>query len=152
VAGSDKPVTPRPFNGERVPILIGGTSDKAIERTVRWGVGWTAGGGSADRVAPFSERVRRAWKEAGREGEPRIVALGYFALGDGAEDASAAYIRHYYGHLGDWVESMIRGVRTTEDGVRDTRNRFEDIGIDEFIFDPTVAELDQVDRLADAVL
>jgi hypothetical protein len=30
-------------------------------------------------------------------------------------------------------------------------NRFEDIDIDELIFDPTVAQLDQVDRLADAV-
>jgi alkanesulfonate monooxygenase SsuD/methylene tetrahydromethanopterin reductase-like flavin-dependent oxidoreductase (luciferase family) len=152
VAGSDKPVTPRPFNGERVPILIGGTSDKSIERAVRWGIGWTAGGGAADRVGPLAERVRRAWKEAGREGEPRIVALGYFALGEGAEDASAAYIREYYGHLGDWVETMVKGVRTTPSAVQETVKRFEDVGVDEFIFDPTVGTLDQVDRLAEAVL
>jgi hypothetical protein len=29
---------------------------------------------------------------------------------------------------------------------------FEAAGVDELVFDPTVADLDQVDRLADAVL
>jgi hypothetical protein len=36
--------------------------------------------------------------------------------------------------------------------VRDTARRFDEAGVDELIFDPTVADLDQVDRLADAVL
>jgi alkanesulfonate monooxygenase SsuD/methylene tetrahydromethanopterin reductase-like flavin-dependent oxidoreductase (luciferase family) len=34
VAGSDMPVSPRPTNGERVPILIGGSGDAAVRRVV----------------------------------------------------------------------------------------------------------------------
>jgi hypothetical protein len=30
--------------------------------------------------------------------------------------------------------------------------RFEDIGVDELMFDPTISELEQVDRLADVLL
>jgi hypothetical protein len=35
--------------------------------------------------------------------------------------------------------------------VRERAAAFEALGVDELIFDPTVANLDQVDRLADAV-
>jgi hypothetical protein len=36
--------------------------------------------------------------------------------------------------------------------VRDMAKAFEDAGFTEMYFDPTVARLDQIDRLADAVL
>jgi hypothetical protein len=36
--------------------------------------------------------------------------------------------------------------------VREAAKQFEDAGFTEFYFDPTVAKLDQVDRLAEAVL
>jgi alkanesulfonate monooxygenase SsuD/methylene tetrahydromethanopterin reductase-like flavin-dependent oxidoreductase (luciferase family) len=39
VVGSPKPVTPTPVHDKRIPILIGGGADAAIERTVRWGAG-----------------------------------------------------------------------------------------------------------------
>src|SRR5437867_420095 len=38
VNGALKPVGPAPVRG-KVPILIGGSTDKAIERTVKWGIG-----------------------------------------------------------------------------------------------------------------
>jgi alkanesulfonate monooxygenase SsuD/methylene tetrahydromethanopterin reductase-like flavin-dependent oxidoreductase (luciferase family) len=151
VGGCLKPPTPRPTNGQRVPILIGGTADQAIERAVRWGVGWTAGGSSPDQVGPFAERVRRAWKESGREGRPRIVALAYFSLGDHAIESSKAYLRDYYGHLGDFADQIAEGAARTPAAVQDTIKHFEDAGVDELILDPTVADLDQVNRLADVV-
>src|SRR6266542_3726635 len=57
VGGGDNPICPTPVNGARVPILIGGASDQAIERTVRWGEGWTVGGGGAQVAGPLAERV-----------------------------------------------------------------------------------------------
>lgn len=135
---------------EGVPLLIGGASDVAVERTVRHGIGWTAGGSAPDQVGPFAERVREAWKEAGREGKPKIVALSYFGLGD-SEDASRRYLEDYYRFTGmgsqiaDWAPR-------TEAAVKETLQRFQDIGVDELVFDPTVAELEQVDLLAKAVL
>lgn len=151
VGGCPKPPTPKPTNSQRVPILIGGASDRAVERAVRWGVGWTAGGSSPDQVGPFAERVRQAWKQAGREGQPRIVALAYFSLGDDATEDSKAYLRDYYGHLGDWAEQIAEGAARTPAAVQDTIKHFEDTGVDELILDPTVSNLDQVNRLADVV-
>lgn len=59
-----------PLPGHEVPILIGGSTDKAVERTVKYGIGYTAGGGGPDMMAPIAEKVRKAWSESGREGAP----------------------------------------------------------------------------------
>jgi alkanesulfonate monooxygenase SsuD/methylene tetrahydromethanopterin reductase-like flavin-dependent oxidoreductase (luciferase family) len=151
VGGCTKPPTPRPVAGQ-VPILMGGTADAVIDRVVRWGAGWTAGGGAPDQVAPFIERVRSAWKDAGREGDPRIVALSYFSLGEDAVEDSRAYLLDYYGHLGEWAQGIADGTPRSPDEVRETVIRFQEARVDELILDPTVADLDQVDRLADVVL
>ena len=150
VGGCPKPPTPEPVRDRRVPILIGGTSDRAVARAVKWGVGWTAGGSAADQVAPFAERVRAAWKEAGRPGQPRIVALAYFAMGD--PEASRANLLDYYGYLGDFAERVADSASRGPEAVKDTVARFEGAGVDELILDPTVPDVDEVDRLADVVL
>jgi alkanesulfonate monooxygenase SsuD/methylene tetrahydromethanopterin reductase-like flavin-dependent oxidoreductase (luciferase family) len=151
VAGCPKPPTPRPVD-ETIPILIGGTADVVLERVVRWGTGWTAGGSGPDKVGPFAERVRRAWRDAGREGSPLIVALSYFSLGEEAVEASRASLLDYYAYLGEWAEGIADATPRTPEAVRETARRFEDAGVDELILDPTVADLEQVERLADAVL
>jgi alkanesulfonate monooxygenase SsuD/methylene tetrahydromethanopterin reductase-like flavin-dependent oxidoreductase (luciferase family) len=151
VGGCPKPPTPRPVAGQ-VPILMGGTADAVIDRVVRWGAGWTAGGSAPDQVAPFAERVRAAWKDAGREGRPRIVALSYFSIGDEVVDDSKAYLLDYYAYLGKWAQGIADGTPRSPEEVRTTVSRFEEAGVDELIFDPTVADLEQVDRLADLVL
>ncbi len=150
VAGSPHPVTPAPVKGDRVPILIGGSSDVVLERVVRWGMGWTAGGAPPDVVGPFAERVRQAWKEGGRDGSPRLVALAYFSVGE--EEESRRNLLDYYGFLGDMAQAIAGFAPRTPDAIRDVVKAFEGTGVDELILDPTVASLDQVDRLADAVL
>jgi alkanesulfonate monooxygenase SsuD/methylene tetrahydromethanopterin reductase-like flavin-dependent oxidoreductase (luciferase family) len=62
VTGDDFPVGPEPAAGNRVSVLIGGNSDKAVERTVRYAEGWTMGGGGPDMAAPMIERIRTAWR------------------------------------------------------------------------------------------
>src|SRR5438067_5767080 len=52
VHGAQKPTGPAPETGERVPILIGGMNDRAIDRTVRWGIGWTVGGAPPEHGGP----------------------------------------------------------------------------------------------------
>lgn len=149
VAGGDMAVGPTPVHDQRVPILVGGSGDHAIRRTIEWGAGWTSGGAPPDQAAPFAVRVRDAWHEAGRPGEPRIAALNYFALG--ADDASRRYLRHYYGFLGDYADMIAEGALRSETAIRDTLRAFEDAGFTEVYLDPTVASLDQIDRLADVV-
>jgi alkanesulfonate monooxygenase SsuD/methylene tetrahydromethanopterin reductase-like flavin-dependent oxidoreductase (luciferase family) len=149
--GTGEPIGPTPTNGRSVPVLIGGMSDQAVERTVRWGLGWTAGGSAAARAAPFAERVRQAWKDAGKDGAPRIVALSYFGLGD-TEQQSVDYLRTYYGYTGAFAEQIAQGAPRTKDAVRSTLGQFADAGVDELLFDPTIADVEQVDLLADIVL
>jgi alkanesulfonate monooxygenase SsuD/methylene tetrahydromethanopterin reductase-like flavin-dependent oxidoreductase (luciferase family) len=151
VGGCAKPPAPRPVNDDRVPVLVGGTSEAAVERAVRWGIGWTAGGSSADQVGPFADRVRRAWKDAGREGEPRIVALSYFSMRPDRTEESKANLRDYYGYLDEWADRIAEGAPRGAAAVRGTVARFRDAGVDELVFDPTVADITEVDLLADVV-
>jgi probable F420-dependent oxidoreductase len=150
VTGDDFPVAPAPAAGNRVPVLIGGNSDAAIRRTVAYADGWTVGGSTPDQAAPMIEKVRRAWREAGRESEPRIAALGYFGLSD--PEGSKAALRTYYGFLGDWAEAIAEGAIRTPKAAKEAVRAFADAGVTEFVFDPTVASVEEIDRLADAVL
>ena len=145
-----RPASPPPLNGS-VPVLIGGTTDAAVRRTVEHGVGWTAGGMPPDAVAAFAQRVRQAWSDAGREGAPRIVALIYFGLGD-TEEQSTAALRDYYEPMGPDVAGMIAGsaVRTPE-AVQGALQAYEAAGVDELVLDATVPDPDQVDLLAEVV-
>jgi alkanesulfonate monooxygenase SsuD/methylene tetrahydromethanopterin reductase-like flavin-dependent oxidoreductase (luciferase family) len=150
VTGGDFPVGPPPANGNRVSILIGGTSDAAVRRVIAYGDGWTAGGGGPDAMAPMVQRIRQEWQAAGREGEPRFAALSYFGLGD--PDASRASLRRYYAFLGEWVDAITEGAQRTPDAVQGVAKQFEEVGVTELIFMPTVPDLAEVDRLADAIL
>lgn len=149
VNGAQKPIGPTPINGRGVPILMGGFSPKAIERTVKWAVGWTVGGAPPERGGPFAEQVRQAWRDAGREGAPLIVGLSYFGLRDDAAEQSRTYLTDYYGDYGGQVAGWIP---KTPDAVRETVKKFEDYGFDLLFLDPTTNDLSEVDRAADAVL
>jgi alkanesulfonate monooxygenase SsuD/methylene tetrahydromethanopterin reductase-like flavin-dependent oxidoreductase (luciferase family) len=150
ITGDDVAVGPAPARGNRVPVLIGGTSDAAIRRTVQQAEGWTAGGGGPDMAAPVIGKVRQAWADAGREGEPRIGALVYFGLGP--EEESRASLLQYYGFLGEWAEQIAAGAVRTAADAKSVAQRYADIGVTDLAFDPTIASLDEIDRLADAVL
>jgi alkanesulfonate monooxygenase SsuD/methylene tetrahydromethanopterin reductase-like flavin-dependent oxidoreductase (luciferase family) len=147
VEGAQKPVTPTPVRGA-VPIIVGGRSEAAIRRAVQWGIGWTAGGSDPGQTRPSAERVRAAWEEAGREGEPKIMALVYFALG-GREEEGAGALTDYYGDFGPVIAQHMP---TTAEAAQTTVGRFQGAGVDELVFDPTVADLTQVELLAEAVL
>ena len=150
VAGSAEPVVPS-LPDRTVPVIIGGNGAAAVRRTVEYGVGWTAGGAGPDQVAPMAARVRAAWREAGKPGQPRIIVLGYFSLGDEVTDRSHEYLRHYYGIFGDFAEIIATNALRSADSIHGAIAAFADAGVDEIILDPTVADLEQIDRLADIV-
>jgi alkanesulfonate monooxygenase SsuD/methylene tetrahydromethanopterin reductase-like flavin-dependent oxidoreductase (luciferase family) len=132
-------------------VLIGGNSDAAVRRTVEFADGWTAGGTPPEYTAPMLDKVRGAWRDAGRDGAPRFVALNYFALGD-VGDRPRAYVQDYYAPLGqDAVEMIAGSVHRSADAIRAARDGFREIGVDEVVFVPTVPDPDQVDLLAEAV-
>jgi alkanesulfonate monooxygenase SsuD/methylene tetrahydromethanopterin reductase-like flavin-dependent oxidoreductase (luciferase family) len=142
---------PPPARGDRPTVLIGGSSDIAFRRAARHADGWTLGGGTPDAFAEGREKLRAAWAAEGREGEPRTMALFYFALGDGAEQAARATLGDYYGFLGEYADQVVASAAKDEDTVKQYLSGFEAAGVDEVICFPTSADPDQVDLLAGAV-
>ncbi|MDX6649643.1 MAG: hypothetical protein QOJ97_1594 [Solirubrobacteraceae bacterium] len=144
------PPTPRPGGPE---LLIAGGVDAAFERAAKFGDGWTMGGGSPDQLREGREKLLAAWREAGREGEPRVMALCYYALGENARETADRDLHHYYAWLGDELAGMIAGSAVVdEDMARGYRDAFAQAGADELIYFPTSIDPAQVDLLADAVL
>jgi alkanesulfonate monooxygenase SsuD/methylene tetrahydromethanopterin reductase-like flavin-dependent oxidoreductase (luciferase family) len=136
----------------RPTLIIGGGADAAFERVARHGDGWIFGGGPIDGFRAGREKAQAAWRAAGRDGAPRTLALGYYALGDGAREAADAYLQDYYAFLGPDIAGMIAGSAVTdEDAVRSRVQEFSEAGCDELILFPSNPDPDQVDRLADAV-
>jgi alkanesulfonate monooxygenase SsuD/methylene tetrahydromethanopterin reductase-like flavin-dependent oxidoreductase (luciferase family) len=140
-------------NGTGVPILLGGRIDPAIRRMARWGMGMTMGLAGPDQIRQLIPRLEAAWREAGRPGTPRVVAHTQFAVGPEAEAGTARYIMDYYGsQFRDRAQEMVQAMPRDKQALRDTARRFEDAGADSMIFSPGHAAVDQVDRLAEAVL
>jgi alkanesulfonate monooxygenase SsuD/methylene tetrahydromethanopterin reductase-like flavin-dependent oxidoreductase (luciferase family) len=88
-----------------------------------------------------------AWKQAGREGRPYFAAGAFFALGPDADRKCREYLEWH--HSAGPVDGHYKRAVIAEDKVTDALKAFADIGVDEFYFVPSIAELDQVDRLAD---
>lgn len=145
------PVAPPPARTSGIPLLIGGMTDATVRRVVEFGSGWTAGGAPPDAIAAMAERVSTAWREAGREGTPRVVALMYFSLGD-TEERSRHYLEDYYRQMGEQTASMIAdSAARTPEAITGAVDQFTAMGIDELVLDPTVSDPEQVDLLADVV-
>jgi alkanesulfonate monooxygenase SsuD/methylene tetrahydromethanopterin reductase-like flavin-dependent oxidoreductase (luciferase family) len=149
VRGSSRPITPRPVNGESVPLLIGGRAERAIRRLARYGIGYTQGGGSPESLRQSIDKVKEVWHSAGRAGEPEFRALVYFALGDDAQEWGERSVRDYYGQYGERVWAGT--IKDAEDARRQVQ-AYTEVGCDELVFFITAPAVTQAERLAEAVL
>ena len=146
----------RAASGRRRPTaagracLIGGGADAAFRRAAEYADGWTAGGGGPDLFRVSMDRLRAAWEKAGREDEPRKVALSYFCLGDDAEATAERNFGHYYGWLGEYSGAMAAEAAKDPDSVKELIAGFEAAGADELILLPGSPDPEQVDLLAEA--
>jgi alkanesulfonate monooxygenase SsuD/methylene tetrahydromethanopterin reductase-like flavin-dependent oxidoreductase (luciferase family) len=150
--GVARPVGPSPAQHGGPPLLMGGTSDAVVRRTVEYGAGWIAGGGGPDMFTPMASKVRAAWKEAGREGDPHLAALAYFSLGKQGTKEAKRYLLDYYAFAPAYAEAIAAGALTTSGEVRKAMAAFTAVGCDELILFPCSPDLDQVALLADAAL
>src|SRR5919108_207123 len=148
--GTAGAIGPRPPRG-RPTLIVGGTVDAAFERAARYGDGWIMGGGAPDQFREGAATTRAAWRAAGREGAPRLMALGYFALGDSAEQAANGYLRDYYAFLGQYAGMIADSAAKDAATVKQHVQGFSDAGCDELILFPCDPDPGQVDLLADAL-
>jgi alkanesulfonate monooxygenase SsuD/methylene tetrahydromethanopterin reductase-like flavin-dependent oxidoreductase (luciferase family) len=143
-------VGPRPI-GDGPMLLVGGYVDSSIKRAARFGDGWTQGGSGPDAFADDKKKLDEAWKEQGREGKPRTVALAYFSLGPNAEENARRSLLSYYAWLGDEAAEGIAGSAAKDaDTVKGYISNYEQGGCDELILFPCASDPEQVTLLAEA--
>jgi alkanesulfonate monooxygenase SsuD/methylene tetrahydromethanopterin reductase-like flavin-dependent oxidoreductase (luciferase family) len=145
-------VGPPPARQGGPEVLIGGYSPPAIRRVGRWGDGFITGGVADPAMArQFYSIAEEAWRAEGRSGRPRFVGGVYYALGPNAAERAGAYIRDYYAFMGPMADTLAQSVPSSPDAIKGAIQGLADAGMDELVCWPCVAELDQVDRLADLV-
>jgi len=151
VIAHDQPFGPP--DGPIPQVLVGGHSRRAIERVIRFADGWTGANGGLTRNGPPADAVRAAWKKAGRTGVPRLVALVYFGLGEGAEERSRRNLETYYEFFGpERAHSIAAEAARDRATLRAAVREYADAGFTDVVLSPTLADLDQVDRLADFLI
>ncbi|HEX5469460.1 MAG TPA: LLM class flavin-dependent oxidoreductase [Gaiellaceae bacterium] len=134
---------------EDIELLVGGASGPAFARMARYADGYAHGGGPPRAFAGAAARAEAAWRDLGRPGRPRLWGQGYFALGD--VEAGNAYLRDYYTFTGPFAERVVAANLTSARAVKDFVRGYEEAGCDELVLFPTVSDLSELDRLAEAV-
>ena len=134
---------------EGIELLVGGGSGPAFARMARYADGYAHGGGPPRAFAGAAARAEAAWRDLGRPGRPRLWGQGYFALGD--VEAGNAYLRDYYAFTGPFAERVVAANLTSARAVKDFVRGYAEAGCDELVLFPTVSDLSELDRLAEAV-
>jgi alkanesulfonate monooxygenase SsuD/methylene tetrahydromethanopterin reductase-like flavin-dependent oxidoreductase (luciferase family) len=133
-------------------LVIGGSAQVSFARVAAHADGWIMGGGSPEQLAESVQRLMAAWHAAGRDGKPRVMALGYFALGDDPEGDANRYLTDYYAFLGDYAQAIADSSAKSAEAVAAAQARYAEAGCDELIWFPSSADPEQVRLLAEAAL
>ena len=144
-------IGPRTVHPGGLTLLIGGSSDQIFARLVRYADGYVHGGGPPRAFARAADKVRAAWSDAGRPGKPQLWAQGYFALGEEAAEAGYRYMKDYYAFTGPFAEKIATGLLTNPQAIAQFMRGYEEAGCDELVLFPAVAELSQLERLAEVL-
>jgi len=133
-------------------LVLGGSIDAALRRGGRYGGGWIMGGGTPEMLSDGREKLLAAWSEAGRQGQPRVMALAYFSLGEDAEVAASTYLKDYYAWLGEYADGIAASAAKDADTINGYQQGFAEAGCDELIWFPSSSDPTQVELLAEAAL
>ena len=134
---------------EGIEILVGGLSGQAFSRMARYGDGYAHGGGPPRAFASAAARAEAAWRDLGRPGRPRLWGQGYFSLVD--VDRGNAYLRDYYAFTGGFVERIVAENLTSARAVKDFVRGYEEAGCDELVLFSTTPDVEELERLREAL-
>ncbi|HZC10835.1 MAG TPA: LLM class flavin-dependent oxidoreductase [Mycobacterium sp.] len=144
-------IGPKPATPGGPPLLFGGFSPPAFRRVANHGTGWVSG---VFGLAPFRAGAARAidaWKAAGRDRAPRLLACASFALGPTAQADAHSHLRHYYRFLGPRADQAVAEALTTSSRLGDAVHEFEHAGCHELILFPCNPDPNQIDELCQAL-
>jgi alkanesulfonate monooxygenase SsuD/methylene tetrahydromethanopterin reductase-like flavin-dependent oxidoreductase (luciferase family) len=145
------PIGPPPARPGGPEVLIGAFSPGPLRRVGQWADGFLGAVLPPDMMQQMFGAAQEAWRETGRSGEPRMVAARYYRLGPNSQEPGERYIRDYYAFGGDTAEQVVQSMLSTPEAIKEAIQAYEGIGADELVLWPTVAALDQIDRLAEVV-
>jgi alkanesulfonate monooxygenase SsuD/methylene tetrahydromethanopterin reductase-like flavin-dependent oxidoreductase (luciferase family) len=144
------PIGPPPVQPGGPEILIGAFAPSALQRVGQYADGYI-GVRTPSHIATCFRHVLDGWMAAGRSGRPRLVALNAFALGPDAAARGEQSVRAYYAYWPERVDFIAQSTLTTPESIRAFVRTCEEIGVEEVLMNPTIADLDQIDRLREVV-
>jgi alkanesulfonate monooxygenase SsuD/methylene tetrahydromethanopterin reductase-like flavin-dependent oxidoreductase (luciferase family) len=143
---------PRGARPDGPPILVGGLNDSAYARAARYADGYVHGGGPPRAFAAAATKARAAWADFGRPGGPLLWAQGYYALGEDEAALGRAYMLDYYAFTGPFAERIAAGLLTTPQAIVQFVRGYAEAGCDHLVLFPAVAQIDQLNRLAEIIV
>jgi alkanesulfonate monooxygenase SsuD/methylene tetrahydromethanopterin reductase-like flavin-dependent oxidoreductase (luciferase family) len=151
------PVGPPPVQAGGPPFIAGVMGPKALARATKWAAGVDDGatvfGVDRDAVAANVDRIRTAWREAGRTDTPHISASLWYALGDGAAERLRGYAVDYLKIFGLEVAEMLSAnlAAHTAESLRGAVSDLAAAGCDELFLVPTTTDVTELDRTREAL-
>jgi alkanesulfonate monooxygenase SsuD/methylene tetrahydromethanopterin reductase-like flavin-dependent oxidoreductase (luciferase family) len=145
------PIGPAPATPGGPEVLFGGFVPAALDRVGRFGDGFLGAGVPPRIMSGLFRHVETSWQTHGRSGRPRLLAQANAVLGpDATVDRARGNLLDYYGFTGH-ADTMIEGLLTTPDAIREAVEGYTDIGADEVMLYCWTSDADQIDRFADAL-
>lgn len=134
----------------RPKLLVGGGGGLGASRMARYSDGFVHNGGPPRAFYRAATEAKAAWEDLGRPGKPELWSMAYFEL-RGQSHAGESYLRDYYAFTGPFADRIAAGLLRTPEEMREFSDAYEEAGCDELIFFPAVAEIEQLERLADVL-
>ncbi len=154
--GAERPSCVRTTSPTGPELLFGGFSDAAVARVARYGDGYMSA--MVPELSGYIfEEVRKAWRQTGREGDPRMVAQANVVVGpDSLIEETKALVTSYYSFLDDseapFTGAMVaENMLTTPERLRTAVKMCGDFGADEIVFVCWASDPAQVARIGDAL-
>ena len=127
-------IAPRPVQ-QPLPLWVGGSADKAIERTARWGTGWQAGIETPDQIAPVIRAIKNKTVEFERQIDEDHFGAGFgYRFGNHDDPISQRYKEGLAKRLGKSPEGYIAIGGSSE--IMTLLNAFRDAGVHKFVLRP----------------
>jgi alkanesulfonate monooxygenase SsuD/methylene tetrahydromethanopterin reductase-like flavin-dependent oxidoreductase (luciferase family) len=147
------PVGPPPSRPGGPELLAGTFAPAAIRRAAEWCDGFASFNHGADctAVAEHWRLAAEAWDATDHGRTPRVVGSCLLALGPDAEEGKAQYLSSHYHHLSpEGLARISQAIGAPGEGAaRRAAKVYADIGYDELVFVPMIANVNQVHRLFD---
>lgn len=148
--GAD-PVGPEPLQKGGPPLLIGAMGPKSMRRGAEWAQGLYAFSlnGESHEIASMLGMADAAWEEAGREDRPYRMAGFWYSLADDADARLKQYVFDYMKIMGDDIARAVADTmtRSSADAVRSAIDAYAALDVDEIMFVPATADIEEVERL-----